>query len=173
MADQKSTSKRLRANTNRWRAAHPEAWRQSQERSAAKRKLNIAKERERCRRYREANLEARRVACRLWRKAHPDRHRAAGLQWRANNPAKLRIQIRKASLTRKARARSLFVEAVDPAVVFARDHGLCGICREPVLEQERWHIDHIVPLSKGGVHAYANVQLAHGRCNLRKYTKVA
>lgn len=29
-------------------------------------------------------------------------------------------------------------------------------------------IDHIVPLSQGGTHELANVQLAHYRCNLSK-----
>jgi 5-methylcytosine-specific restriction endonuclease McrA len=34
------------------------------------------------------------------------------------------------------------------------------------------HIDHIVPLSRGGLHCYANVQVAHSRCNLRKRNKI-
>lgn len=52
-----------------------------------------------------------------------------------------------------------------------RDRGRCGICRKRVAALRgpmRPSIDHIVPLSKGGGHELANVQLAHYQCNLRK-----
>lgn len=34
-----------------------------------------------------------------------------------------------------------------------------------------FHVDHVVPLSKGGMHGYTNVQPAHPRCNMRKGAK--
>jgi 5-methylcytosine-specific restriction endonuclease McrA len=52
-------------------------------------------------------------------------------------------------------------------VVFARDGGICQICKLPVA-REAMHVDHIVPLARGGKHEYANVQLAHARCNISK-----
>jgi 5-methylcytosine-specific restriction endonuclease McrA len=30
------------------------------------------------------------------------------------------------------------------------------------------HIDHVIPLARGGEHSYANAQAAHGPCNMRK-----
>jgi 5-methylcytosine-specific restriction endonuclease McrA len=33
-------------------------------------------------------------------------------------------------------------------------------------------VDHIVPIMRGGVHSYANVQLAHPRCNRMKGAKI-
>lgn len=71
-------------------------------------------------------------------------------------------------LTRVARQRGATVENVDRDYVLQRDLGICGICHTPI--QEGFHIDHIVPLSKGGAHSYANVQLAHPKCNERKHT---
>jgi 5-methylcytosine-specific restriction endonuclease McrA len=53
--------------------------------------------------------------------------------------------------------------------VFKRDRGLCGVCLEPV-DPANWHLDHVRPISRGGLHCYANVQVSHPRCNLKKAT---
>ncbi len=92
-----------------------------------------------------------------WAMAHPERARILGRQSRA---------------TRRARQMAMFIEHIDPSTVFDRDAGVCGICHEAVERNQQWEIDHIVPLSKGGAHSYANVQLAHIRCNRRKGAKV-
>lgn len=68
---------------------------------------------------------------------------------------------------RRARLREVTVERVSRAAVFERDGGVCGICGNPV-DPTNWHLDHIVPLAKGGTHEEANVQVAHPRCNLSK-----
>lgn len=65
-----------------------------------------------------------------------------------------------------------------------RDDNMCQICGEPVdwevkqLIRVRYRyggrypsIDHIIPKSKGGLHSWDNVQLAHIRCNSRKRDK--
>ena len=63
-------------------------------------------------------------------------------------------------------------EVVCRDVVLRRDAGRCGICGLTIMEAN-WHLDHIIPLSKGGEHSYANVQAAHARCNMRKHARVA
>ncbi len=77
------------------------------------------------------------------------------------------------SMVRRARKHQTEVERVDPRVVFARARGVCGICAVAIQSSEKWHVDHIVPLSKGGAHTYENTQPAHARCNLSKGAKVA
>lgn len=47
--------------------------------------------------------------------------------------------------------------------VFARDGGRCAYCRGPAET-----IDHIMPRSRGGRHAWENVVAACARCNHRK-----
>jgi 5-methylcytosine-specific restriction endonuclease McrA len=86
--------------------------------------------------------------------------------WRKNNPG------RQASLSADydARKRSAFVEEIDRQTVWLRDEGICGICDRPA-EQQNFHIDHIKPISKGGLHRYANVQVAHPACNHEKHAK--
>lgn len=52
-----------------------------------------------------------------------------------------------------------------------RDGARCGICRRTVRATHgpwRPSMDHVIPLSRGGRHELANVQLAHYRCNLIK-----
>ena len=45
----------------------------------------------------------------------------------------------------------------------------CTVCGDMVQPWDRWHLDHRVPISKGGaVLDPANLGPAHARCNLRK-----
>lgn len=83
--------------------------------------------------------------------------------------AKRRRHKRNAECARRARRRSQFVEPIDAAIVLERSKGICGICGIEIVGP--FHVDHVIPLSLGGVHAYANVQAAHPKCNERKHAK--
>lgn len=99
--------------------------------------------------WREANRERIRRQHRAWTAAHPDRVR--------DNTARQRAR----------RKPVLIVGKVERLKVWERDNGICGICKQPIVEA-RWHVDHIVPIARGGIHSMDNVQLAHARCNQRK-----
>lgn len=49
--------------------------------------------------------------------------------------------------------------------MFNIQKGLCFYCNEPLKE---YHIDHIVPLCKGGKHEFSNLVLSCPKCNLSK-----
>ncbi len=51
--------------------------------------------------------------------------------------------------------------------VFARDAGQCQYCRKPAE-----NLDHVVPRSRGGEHAWENVVAACRRCNTRKGSRM-
>lgn len=73
----------------------------------------------------------------------------------------------------KARKAAAFVEDVEVAVLGARDRWKCHLCGKAVDRNakqrgDRPSIDHLVPLSLGGEHSYANTALAHQRCNAGK-----
>lgn len=74
---------------------------------------------------------------------------------------------RPSKVRREARERAARVETVHRARVLASTGGVCGICWRPI-ESNYWHVDHIVPLSKGGAHSYANTQPSHPTCNIWK-----
>jgi hypothetical protein len=65
------------------------------------------------------------------------------------------------------------------SVIGERDDWTCGICSEPVDQTVSCPhpmaatVDHIVPISRGGAHTLANVQIAHMVCNSRKRDVVA
>ena len=71
-----------------------------------------------------------------------------------------------------ARARGIVVvEHVNRSVVYARDGGRCQLCGWGPVDPARFDLDHVLPVSKGGVHSYANIQLTHPWCNDSKGAK--
>jgi hypothetical protein len=75
---------------------------------------------------------------------------------------------------RRAMQREAFVAPVSRMQVYERDRWTCQLCRKPVRRDkvvphpQAPTLDHVVPLSQGGTHEPANVQLAHYRCNTIK-----
>jgi len=66
-----------------------------------------------------------------------------------------------ASLEHRAKLRTLI----------AKHGGRCALCGDPVELVEgpdEATIDHVVPVSKGGVDLLSNLQLAHRKCNQAK-----
>lgn len=105
------------------------------------------------RRYREKHLE--KVTARLdaWRKANPDQVRA-----HANN--------RRA---RKLAAGGSYTKA-DVAAIMKAQSGRCAYCKRKLEGIER-HVDHIIPLAKGGSNHRRNLQILCRPCNQRKWAK--
>lgn len=77
--------------------------------------------------------------------------------------------------TRKLRA---WKEDVFKDVLLERDGWTCHICKGEIPKGlDRYHplfphIEHIVPLSKGGEHSYENTAPAHASCNIQKGDKL-
>lgn len=76
---------------------------------------------------------------------------------------------------REARKRGAAVaERFSKTDIFERDGWRCGICGADVDRTLRYpdpgsaSLDHVVPLSKGGVHAPDNVRCSHLRCNVSR-----
>lgn len=96
-------------------------------------------------------------------------------EWRNAHPE----EVRNARHRRRALKAKVLSELIDVKKVFTRDGWICQHCKNKVSKKLKWpdimsaSLDHIVPLSKGGSHIYANVQLAHLTCNLSKRAGVA
>lgn len=75
----------------------------------------------------------------------------------------------------RAEAAGVAFEPLHRLAVYERDEWTCQLCSLPVSWFLRWPhdwsavLDHRMPLSLGGDHVEANVQLAHSICNLSKH----
>lgn len=150
-------------------AAYREANREAiRDRDAIYRKANRERLRaespKRNRRFYEAHAEQERERCRLKARAayaaNPERERA---RQRSRPPEAHRERARR----RYALLQGATVEPIDRAAIIARDESTCYLCGL-LLEPEAVQLDHVVPLSRGGAHAAANLSVACGPCNLRK-----
>lgn len=83
-----------------------------------------------------------------------------------------------ANMIRQSRIRENHEAAGRPreypkkSVVFFRDLGICHLCGNPV-NPRRWDIDHVIPVSRGGLDTYDNVAVSHPLCNNRKWAHLA
>lgn len=169
-----------------WREANPErmeglreAWRQNHPealRAIHLRWLNSHKEEERQRaaRYHLANADANHARNKVWREAHKEERAQSFAQWRKANPdyftewnAANPDKVRDKSVRRRAQLRGQFLESVYLSVLIERDKRTCGICGKRIASGQE-SVDHILPVSKGGAHSYANTRLAHRLCNVRR-----
>lgn len=73
---------------------------------------------------------------------------------------------------RRAAQRRADAENVDRDTVGERDGWRCGICAKRIDRALAYphprsaSLDHVVPISLGGPHTYANTRIAHLQCNL-------
>jgi 5-methylcytosine-specific restriction endonuclease McrA len=85
--------------------------------------------------------------------------------WSAKNPDKVRQHVR----TRRARVAgaSGVHSAEDIKFLFEMQKGKCVVCLKP-LKNKMFHVDHHIPLSKGGSNDRSNLRLLHSSCNTNK-----
>lgn len=140
---------KYRARRRQWRKRNPAAAKAIDRRQYIK---TADKQRRRSRRRYRANRAQALAYSAAWRRANPDKRHEY-------------------SARRRARKRGAgTVERVDRRRVYDRDEGVCQLCHKPV-RFSNMHMDHRVPLSRGGTHTYRNCQTAHAKCNLRKQSK--
>lgn len=129
---------------------------------ANKEKLAVA------RKTRRADPEKKRksdAASRRWKDNNPERRREHCREWRAKNPDKSRVSFQ------NRRARLLAAEgshtAADIADIRRSQSGKCAYCKSR-LGKVMPHVDHIVPLARGGSNRRSNLQILCYSCNSRK-----
>ncbi len=100
--------------------------------------------------------------------------RAANVRrWRVNNPDRFRAQGVIYVGNRRARLKGLagYVSIWALEFIWLRQKGLCELCQEPFGKYTP-HVDHWIPLARGGTHELSNLRLLHRRCNLIKWAKL-
>ena len=114
-----------------------------------------------------SKTEKRKAQNRVCIAKNPEQNRERVKKWEADNPERALTNHRHCLEHRRAKMRQVPFEKIDRDLVYQRDAGICGICGKP-LERSELTIDHIVAVSKGGGHLYANVHSAHRLCNIRR-----
>lgn len=172
--------KRISERDHAYRAGHKE---KATEYHRAYHAAHKQKENERARKYRVANpermaeykrkwieIQGERVTeyKRAWRIIHKKRLAEKDLAWARANPEKVRAR------GQRRRARKHNAEgthtAADIQAQYKAQKGKCYYCSVKV--SDTYHVDHIVPLSRGGSDDPENIVIACPICNLRKNDKL-
>jgi hypothetical protein len=107
-----------------------------------------------------------RAATKKYAKANPEVCRAKVARWKERNMDKVLADNEKRRLQKK----NQYVEDVNRTTLWKRDQGECQRCFHKV-ELNKYHMDHIWPVSRGGVHSYANTQVLCDPCNTVKWAR--
>lgn len=102
---------------------------------------------------------------RKYRKSHLEQRRAYNNEWRKNNPEKAAIHVHNRRSRKMGNGNSSYTkEDIKQFLILQKQK--CAICNVSI--KSGYHIDHIVPLSKGGNNTRYNIQLLCPLCNLSK-----
>lgn len=141
---------KMRAYRKKWELAHPE--------HALLRK----------RKWEAENPDKKKTQWNRWRTRHSEQYKVRKAKYRAAHPDLDRIY----KQNRIARLRQNGGGALSPGLVerlFKLQKGRCACCGHPL--GYKYHIDHIMPLSLGGVNEDRNIQLLKNTCNHEKWAK--
>lgn len=161
----------LTRKASEWNALHPENIKAIMARYYSNHRTEINR---RVREYRKNTpLHLRKTTTNRadYKHAYYEAHKENSLrrrqEWRVNH----RDRDTETTLKRKAKKYNTQTEFIRKYVVYERDHGICYLCGNPV-DPNCWHLEHKIPLSKGGTHTYDNVAVSHPICNMRKSAKI-
>lgn len=121
--------------------------------------------------YGETNKEKRRIYNRKRGQEHKEKLREARRKYCAENKEAV------AALKRNGRARKRGAAGSHTAAevqnIFDSQRGLCANCEKKLFNsgKKKYHVDHIMPISKGGSDSKDNLQCLCPSCNLRKHSK--
>jgi 5-methylcytosine-specific restriction endonuclease McrA len=123
----------------------------------------------------EPCLEARRAYKRARHKKNPEENREYNRKWRKANP-----DAKRESQRRRRAKKSVPYKESAVLLIYGTDCWICGgeidlkaprNCRGDNWEKGL-HIDHVIPIAKGGEDTVFNVRPAHALCNVSKGAKL-
>jgi hypothetical protein len=109
---------------------------------------------------------------REYQRNNPHIWKKSSASWRKRNPERARMLSRIRSHERRAKIHVSGGSYTpdDVAKQLKAQGGNCWWCGAPL--DEKYHIDHRIPISKGGSNDAGNIVIAHPQCNLHKSAKM-
>lgn len=165
---EEANKERVRELGKRWRDANRELLR---ERQAASRAANRERNRTYQKRYYDANREEIRARTNpmtiAWRQANPEKVREGAAKGRRRRQAAIKVC---------AHASCLVIGPIQLAwMVNPHRCYLCGVAVQlgaRVNDPSKCEMDHVVPITRGGLHCAENLRPTCRPCNRRKHTKL-
>jgi len=130
--------------------------------------------------YYRANKEHMKASIAAWREKHPEQVKAYLDKWREKNPTrdrensskyrkanneKVKITNKNRHARKKGNGGKLSPDIASRLLLLQR--GKCTVCKKS-LKKTGFHLDHVVPLIKGGRNEDKNIQLTCPTCNMKK-----
>jgi hypothetical protein len=100
--------------------------------------------------------------------ANPEWKKEWSVKYRAENKERSRVNCINRRATQRKNGGKLSTDISDRLLTIQK--GKCSICKS-ILKTTGHHIDHIIPLARGGKNEDRNVQLTCPKCNLKKNNK--
>ncbi len=160
---------RLLAIAREWKLKHPGYMSAFNKRPDQK-----LKNKERCRRrYRrvfsnKANRDLENERLRLYHRNNPEKHYESTKRWNKRNPHRVKTSEQKYRALKASAATDTESVRQFFSWIKNQDFVTCTYCGV-FISGKSVHIDHIVPLSRGGSHLPDNFALACGSCNSSKH----
>jgi len=150
---------KVRKASDKWAKEHPEKVKEYKKKSAINFRINHPE------RVREFNKK--------WREKYPERvkelDRKKTKKYRINHPER----IREYKLKRRVNGtiKSGIIKQIINENILHYGIITCEKCEKEC--ETHFHVDHIIPVSKGGNNNYNNLQILCAKCNQEKATKIA
>lgn len=108
---------------------------------------------------------------RSWRERNPAKNRGSVAKWTQNNLELSRARKVASQSKRRARQRNAAGDFTtnDIKEMFTAQNGRCWYCST---KMKNYHVEHRIPLARGGSNGLENIVLACPPCNLSKGTKM-
>lgn len=129
------------------------------------------------------NKEKTQLKARKWYLANRELTIQRASDWVKENPEKSKASQRRVAHRRRVRKINGVSSPYTESQVLELYGTNCHICKEPIdlaaprtIKKKGWHwglhIDHIIPISKGGPDTLENVKPSHGICNVKKGARI-